>query len=90
MRGTGRRTEDAGRLRRQRRNPSPGRRLRADSTSPSGRVGARQLQKRSHIRNTPNRVPSTGALSVAENASASTRLVSLGRIIPSSHSLAVA
>src|SRR3954453_16924621 len=36
VRGTGRGTEDSGRLRRQRRNPSPGRRLRAVSTSPSG------------------------------------------------------
>ena len=44
VRGTGRGTDGAGRLRRQRCNPSPGRRLRAVSTSPSGRGGARQAR----------------------------------------------
>ncbi len=43
-----------------------------------------------HIRKTPNRVSSTGALRQAENASASTRRVSEGRIMPSSQSRAVA
>jgi hypothetical protein len=43
-----------------------------------------------HIRNTPNRVAGTGALSAAENASASTRRVSPGVMMPSSHSRAVA
>ena len=43
-----------------------------------------------HILNTPNLVPSTGALSAAENASASTRRVSDGAMMPSSHSRAVA
>ena len=43
-----------------------------------------------HIRNTPNRVPRTGALSAAENAKASTRRVSEGAMMPSSHSRAVA
>ena len=44
----------------------------------------------SHILNTPNFVAGTGAFSAAENASASTRRVSLGRMIPSSHNRAVA
>ena len=43
-----------------------------------------------HILNTPNRVSGIGALSAAENASASTRRVSLGAMMPSSHSRAVA
>ena len=43
-----------------------------------------------HIRNTPNRVSGTGALSAAENASASTRRVSDGAMMPSSQSRAVA
>ena len=43
-----------------------------------------------YIRNTPNFVSSTGALSAADKASASTRRVSLGRMMPSSHSRAVA
>ena len=43
-----------------------------------------------HILNTPNLVSGTGALSAAENASASTRRVSLGAMMPSSHSRAVA
>ena len=49
-----------------------------------------EIPSYSHIRNTPNRVSSTGAFSAAENASASTRRVSPGRMMPSSHSLAVA
>src|SRR6185437_6011165 len=43
-----------------------------------------------YILNTPNFVSATGAFSAAENASASTRRVSDGAIIPSSHSRAVA
>ena len=43
-----------------------------------------------HILNTPNFVSGIGALSVAENASASTRRVSVGAMTPSSHSRAVA
>ena len=43
-----------------------------------------------YIRNTPNRVGSAGALSVAEKASERTRLVSCGAITPSSHRRAVA
>jgi hypothetical protein len=43
-----------------------------------------------HILNTPNLVASTGALSAALNASASTRRVSDGAMMPSSHSRAVA
>ena len=43
-----------------------------------------------HILNTPNFVLSTGALSAAEKAKAKTRRVSLGAMMPSSHSRAVA
>ncbi len=43
-----------------------------------------------HIRNTPNRVSATGAFSAADSDSASTRRVSAGSMIPSSHSRAVA
>jgi hypothetical protein len=43
-----------------------------------------------HILNTPNFVSGIGALSAAENASASTRRVSCGAMMPSSHSRAVA
>jgi hypothetical protein len=43
-----------------------------------------------HILNTPNLVRRIGALSATENASDSTRLVSLGKMMPSSHSRAVA
>jgi 3(or 17)beta-hydroxysteroid dehydrogenase len=43
-----------------------------------------------HIRNTPHRVSGIGALSVAAKASASTRRVSAGAMMPSSHSRAVA
>src|ERR1035437_8157294 len=43
-----------------------------------------------YILNTPNFVSGTGALSAAENASASTRRVSPGAMMPSSHSRAVA
>jgi len=43
-----------------------------------------------HILNTPNFVSGTGALSAALNASASTRRVSAGAMMPSSHSRAVA
>jgi hypothetical protein len=43
-----------------------------------------------HIRNTPNFVSSTGALSAGGEASASTRRVSAGRMMPSSQSRAVA
>ena len=43
-----------------------------------------------HILKTPNLVCGIGAFSAAENASASTRRVSLGRMMPSSHSRAVA
>lgn len=43
-----------------------------------------------HIRNTPNRVSGIGALRAAEKASASTRRVSCGVMMPSSHSRAVA
>lgn len=43
-----------------------------------------------HILNTPNFVAGTGAFSAAENASASTRRVSPGRMMPSSQSRAVA
>jgi hypothetical protein len=43
-----------------------------------------------HILNTPNFVSGTGAFSAAEYASASTRRVSDGAMMPSSHSRAVA
>jgi hypothetical protein len=43
-----------------------------------------------YILKTPNRVPLTGALNAAEKAKASTRRVSLGAMMPSSHSRAVA
>jgi hypothetical protein len=43
-----------------------------------------------YIRNTPNCDGGIGALSVAENASISTRRVSPGVMMPSSHSRAVA
>jgi hypothetical protein len=43
-----------------------------------------------HILNTPNLVSGIGALSAAEKASASTRRVSVGAMMPSSHSRAVA
>jgi hypothetical protein len=43
-----------------------------------------------YIRNTPNRVSSIGALSAAESARPSTRRVSCGVMMPSSHSRAVA
>ena len=43
-----------------------------------------------YILNTPNFVSGTGAFSAAEKASASTRRVSEGRMMPSSHSRAVA
>jgi len=43
-----------------------------------------------YIRNTPNFVSGTGALSAAEKASARTRRVSPGRMMPSSQSRAVA
>ena len=43
-----------------------------------------------YILNTPNLVSGIGAFSAAESASASTRRVSLGRMMPSSHSRAVA
>ena len=44
----------------------------------------------SHIRNTPKRVGSTGALSAAESDRPSTVRVSAGSMMPSSHSRAVA
>src|SRR6185437_12511808 len=47
-------------------------------------------RSRRYILNTPNLVSGTGALSAAENASASTRRVSLGAMMPSSHSRALA
>lgn len=50
----------------------------------------RPLERPPHILNTPNLVSPTGALSAAENASASTRRVSDGAMMPSSHSRAVA
>lgn len=43
-----------------------------------------------YIRNTPNRVSGMGAFSVAAKAKASTRRVSAGAMMPSSHSRAVA
>jgi hypothetical protein len=48
------------------------------------------LYRRSYILNTPHLVLPTRAFSAAENASASTRRVSCGVMIPSSHSRAVA
>ena len=53
------------------------------------RSGRRNNQQR-HIRNTPKRVGSIGALRQAEKASESVRRVSCGAITPSSHSRAVA
>jgi hypothetical protein len=43
-----------------------------------------------YILNTPNRMSGMGALSAADNASATTRRVSAGAMIPSSHNRAVA
>src|ERR1700719_3187604 len=43
-----------------------------------------------HIRNTPNRVSEIGAFSAAEKHNASTRRVSAGVMMPSSHNRAVA
>jgi hypothetical protein len=52
--------------------------------------GRSRLRGEAHIRNTPKRVSSIGALRQAERASDSTRRVSEGRMMPSSQSLAVA
>ena len=62
--------------------------IRPIGARPVGNASARPQAR--YILNTPNCVSSTGALSVAENASASTRRVSDGRITPSSHIRAVA
>ena len=43
-----------------------------------------------YIRNTPNRMSGMGALSAADSASATTRRVSCGAMMPSSHRRAVA
>ena len=53
-------------------------------------VGHRVHGRAPHMRNTPNRVSSMGALRVADSPSASTRRVSAGSITPSSHRRAVA
>jgi hypothetical protein len=53
-------------------------------------INERRIELIPHILNTPHLVSSTGALSAALNASASTRRVSLGAMMPSSHSRAVA
>ena len=45
---------------------------------------------RHYILNTPNLVRGIGAFSAADNASASTRRVSEGAMMPSSHNRAVA
>lgn len=55
-----------------------------------GEVAAHGFCSLSHILNTPNVVSGTGALSAAEKASANTRRVSEGAMMPSSHSRAVA
>jgi hypothetical protein len=57
----------------------------SDGDSPAWRRDAIR-----HIRNTPNRVDSIGALSAAEIDSASTSRVSAGSMMPSSHSRALA
>ena len=63
-----------------------------DTGSPSGHatnerrsLGERATCPHPHILNTPNFVSWIGAFSVAANAKASTRRVSDGKIIPSSH-----
>ena len=53
-------------------------------------LGLGSVLHRHHIRNTPNFVGSIGAFSAAERDRPSTRRVSAGSMIPSSHSRAVA
>src|SRR5271157_4703188 len=53
-------------------------------------IGDQDLAEQAHIRNTPKRVGSIGALRLAEIASAKVSLVSTGLITPSSHSRALA
>ena len=47
-------------------------------------------EHRAYIRNTPKRVGSIGAFNAADSARPSTRRVSAGSMMPSSHSRAVA
>ena len=53
-------------------------------------IGDQDLAEQAHIRNTPKRVPSIGALRLAEIASARVNLVSTGSMTPSSHNRALA
>ena len=52
-------------------------------------VYRRESRRAAHIRNTPNFISGTGALSAAASARASTLRVSAGSMMPSSHSRAV-
>ncbi len=52
--------------------------------------GAKRVGGGLYIRKTPNLVSSMGAFSAADNARPSTRRVSAGAMMPSSHNLAVA
>src|SRR4029079_6587987 len=61
-----------------------------DATGNLAAIGNEERSEHHYIRNTPNFVASTGALRQAEKASARTRRVSSGAMMPSSQSRAVA
>ena len=61
-----------------------------DATGDLAAIGDQDLAEQVHIRKTPKRVGSIGALRLAEIASAKASLVSTGSMTPSSHNRALA